>query len=75
MFKFEIVDNFLNNEDFSELCSVKLKNIKNTEIAIYHNIIYKNGHTVVDCLSEKSNKFATIIAISPPSPLLVNPPL
>ena len=53
MFKFEIVDNFLNNEDFSELCSVKLKNIKNTEMAVYHNIIYENGHTVVDCLSEK----------------------
>ena len=39
----KIIDNFLNKEDFFELCSLNLKKVKSNEILVYHNNIYKNG--------------------------------
>ena len=40
----KIIDNFLNKEDFQELCALKLKKISDNEIAVYHNSIDKNNN-------------------------------
>ena len=49
-----IIDNFLNDEDFNELCSLKLKQIKKNEIILYHNQIRKNQEVKCDGLAEKT---------------------
>ena len=46
----KIIDNFLNKEDFQELCALKLKKISNNEIAVYHNSIDKNNKVDSECL-------------------------
>ena len=51
--KLKIVENFLENEDINELKSLKLKKIKNNEIKVYHNRIYKNGTIQSECLSNQ----------------------
>ena len=48
----KIIDNFLNKEDFFELCSLNLKKVKSNEILVYHNNIYKNGKLKTDCINE-----------------------
>ena len=57
MVKYKIIDNFLNEQDFNELCLLSLKNIKNKEIHVYKNQIHKNGDLLKnDCLSEETIK-------------------
>lgn len=51
---FKIVDNFLNEEDFNELCLLKLKQIKENEIIVYHNQINKNQEVKSECITEKT---------------------
>ena len=51
---FKIIDNFLNDEDFNELCLLKLKQIKKNEIIVYHNQINKNQEAKCDCIAEKT---------------------
>ena len=51
--KLKIVENFLENEDINELKSLKLKKIKDNEIKVYHNRIYKNGTIQSECLSNQ----------------------
>jgi|TARA_B110000444_G_C18592861_1_gene479232 hypothetical protein len=46
----KIIDNFLNKEDFQELCALKLKKISDNEIAVYHNSIDKNNKVDSECL-------------------------
>ena len=41
--KIKIFDNFLNNEDFKDLCCLKLEKIKKNEIKVYGNRIDKFG--------------------------------
>ena len=45
----EIIDNFLNKEDFDQLCQLKLDNVKDG-IKIYHNRINKNNEIEVICI-------------------------
>ena len=46
----KIIDNFLNNEDFLELCSLDLKKVKNNGSLVYHNNIHKDGKIESDCM-------------------------
>jgi len=53
--KIKIIDNFLNDEDFNELCLIKLKKIKENEILVYHNQINKkNDEVKTECINEKT---------------------
>ena len=56
MTDYKVIDNFLNEEDFNELCSLSFKPIKDTEIGVYKNRIYNNGKAEGDCLSEATIK-------------------
>ena len=49
----KVIDNFLEEEDFKELNSIKLKDIKKNEIFIHHNKI--SGEKIIEntCLSKK----------------------
>ena len=40
--KIKIIDNFLDIEDFNELCSIELEKINSNQIKVYHNEINKN---------------------------------
>ena len=51
---FKIIDNFLNDEDFNELCLLQLKQIKENEIMVYHNQIKKNQEVKSECIAEKT---------------------
>ena len=51
---FKIIDNFLNDEDFNELCLLQLKQIKENEIIVYHNQINKNQEVKSECIAEKT---------------------
>ena len=35
--KYKIIDNFLNNDDFNQLCSLKLEKISSEKIRVYNN--------------------------------------
>ena len=35
----KVIDNFLNEEDFNELCLLKLRQVKEDELSVYHNEI------------------------------------
>ena len=49
----KIVDNFLLSEDFNEICTINLKKIKENQIMVYHNKIYKNGKIeIAECIGE-----------------------
>lgn len=50
----KIIDNFLNNNDFSELCNIKLKNLGKDEVKVYHNRINKVGEIKSECLNENT---------------------
>ena len=52
--KIKIIDNFLSNEDFNELCKINLKKISKNEIKVYHNKIFKNGKIQTsECIEQK----------------------
>ena len=51
--KIEVIDNFLTQQDFNELCSINLKNVNNDEKKVYYNKIFKNGKIQTDCIEEK----------------------
>ena len=53
MFKYKTIDNFLSEEDFQSLCSIKLKNVGEKEIAVYHNAVYKNGKIEAECIDDE----------------------
>ena len=43
MINIKIIDNFLTNDDFNELCALNLKETKDSSIDVYNNYIDKNG--------------------------------
>lgn len=43
MINIKIIDNFLTNDDFNELCTLDLKETKDSNIDVYNNYIDKNG--------------------------------
>ena len=49
---YKIIDNFLSNEDFNELCSLKLDKISSNKIRVYNNRIYKDGKIDNSCINE-----------------------
>ena len=49
-YKIEIIENFLDIEDYNNLCSIKLENKLTNGISIYHNRIDKNGNIIQSCI-------------------------
>lgn len=43
MINIKIIDNFLNVEDFNELCTLSVKLVKDDSIDVYRNSIHNNG--------------------------------
>ena len=52
----KIIDNFLNEEDFKELCELPLDNTQENAIKVYHNAINKDGIITNDCINEETLK-------------------
>ena len=52
MFKYKIVENFLNTGDFNALSNLDLKEIPDNSIKIYHNRISKEGVISNECLNK-----------------------
>tara|TARA_B100000029_G_C17343251_1_gene876103 strand:+ start:56 stop:682 length:627 start_codon:yes stop_codon:yes gene_type:complete len=52
----KIIDNFLNDEDFKEIASLKLSKVGEYDIKVYHNNINKENIVNTDCLSELTVK-------------------
>ena len=50
-FKIEIIDNFLNKNDFDQLCQLKLDYIKDG-IKVYHSKISKNNEIEEDFIEK-----------------------
>jgi|TARA_B100001059_G_C17829623_1_gene583717 hypothetical protein len=58
MLEYEVIDNFLKEDDFNKLLSLKLKKVKSNQLHIYHNVIFKDGKVELDCLD---NAFIQIL--------------
>jgi hypothetical protein len=43
MINIKVIDNFLNNDDFNELCALDVKETKDSNIDVYNNYIDKDG--------------------------------
>jgi len=54
--KIEIKDDFLNKEDLLELSHLNLEIIKDDEVKVYHNKIFKNGEIESGCIEESTIK-------------------
>ena len=54
--KIEVIDNFLTEEDFKELSTLKLDDVRNKEKKVYHNRIYKDGTIKSECIENKTIK-------------------
>jgi hypothetical protein len=54
--KAEVIDNFLNKEDFKELSTLTLEDVKDNEKKVYHNRIYKDGTVESGCIKDESIK-------------------
>ena len=52
--KIKVIDNFLNEEDFNELCLLKLGQVKEDELYVYHNEINKKEEVKVEGIDEKT---------------------
>ena len=55
-FEHKIIENFLNEQDFSELNSLKLVDVKDNENKIYNNRIFKDGNIESSCISNETIK-------------------
>ena len=53
MFKYKVIDNFLNKEDFDRLNSIKLDEIPHNSIKVYHNEIDLNKKLITNSFDEK----------------------
>ena len=49
----KIIDNFLNTEDFNELCSLNLNKINDNSMKVYNNYIHNNGLIKNTCIENK----------------------
>ena len=50
----KVIDNFLNEEDFNELCLLKLRQVKEDELSVYHNEINEKEEVKAECIGEKT---------------------
>ena len=53
-YKYEVIDNFLLENDFNELSSIDLKEVQNKEKKVYHNRIFKNGTIESSCIKKET---------------------
>ena len=56
MIKLITLDNFLDDDDFKELTSLKRKKVNDNEIFVHQNRIDKNGISKLTCMSEECIK-------------------
>ncbi len=49
----KIIDNFLNQKDFDDLCSLNLENVKKDKVKVYHNSIFRNGDLKNECIDKE----------------------
>ena len=52
--KIKIIENFLTEQDFQEITSIKLDEVKDKEKKVYHNKIFKNGTIEPSCLNKET---------------------
>ena len=52
--KIKIIENFLTEQDFQEITSIKLNEVKDKEKKVYHNKIFKNGAIEPSCLKKET---------------------
>jgi hypothetical protein len=52
--KIKIIENFLTEQDFQEITSIKLDEVKDKEKKVYHNKIFKNGAIEPSCLKKET---------------------
>ena len=52
--KIKIIENFLTEQDFQEIISIKLDEVKDKEKKVYHNKIFKNGAIEPSCLNKET---------------------
>ena len=50
----KVIDNFLNEEDLNELSLLKLRQVKEDELSIYHNEINEKEEVKAECIGEKT---------------------
>ena len=60
-FKIKIIDNFLNEQDYNDLCNLKLDNNLKNDFKVYHNEINNNG--IIKCTIDENLKKDYIIII------------
>ena len=60
IFKFKmnikIIDNFLKDQDFSDLCSLNINTVERNSVKVYHNSVYNNGQIKNDCIDKDTLK-------------------
>tara|TARA_A100001015_G_scaffold12900_1_gene15192 strand:+ start:1028 stop:1639 length:612 start_codon:yes stop_codon:yes gene_type:complete len=56
MFKHEVIDNFMNEYDFNELCSLNLSEVENNKKKVYNNRVFKNGTIESSCIDKNTVK-------------------
>ena len=52
--KVKIIENFLVEQDFQEITSIKLDEVKDKEKKVYHNEIFKNGTIESSCPTKET---------------------
>ena len=49
----KIIDNFLDQKDLNDLCSLNLENVQKDKVKVYHNSVYKNGDLKNECIDKE----------------------
>ena len=52
----KIIDNFLKDQDFSDLCSLNINTVERNKVKVYHNSVYNNGQIKNDCIDKDTLK-------------------
>ena len=52
----KIIDNFLKDQDFSDLCSLNINTVERDKVKVYHNSVYNNGQIKNDCIDKDTLK-------------------
>tara|TARA_Y100001936_G_C15971545_1_gene611455 strand:+ start:262 stop:888 length:627 start_codon:yes stop_codon:yes gene_type:complete len=48
----KIIDNFLKDQDFSDLCSLNINTVERDKVKVYHNTVHDNGQIKNDCINK-----------------------
>ena len=49
----KIIDNFLDQKDLNDLCSLNLENVQKDKVKVYHNSVYRNGDLKNECIDKE----------------------